>query len=99
MRCIIRYVCVGLSIAGGAAAQTALTWQQVQDKFRADNPNLRAGLLNIQESKAAEITAYLRPNPSLTGTIDQLQPFSGNPYRPLGAVLPLVAPAYCALKV
>jgi len=94
MRCIIRYVCVGLSIAGGAAAQTALTWQQVQDKFRADNPNLRAGLLNIQESKAAEITAYLRPNPSLTGTIDQLQPFSGNQYRPLGAVLPLVAVDY-----
>jgi len=94
MRDIIRYVCVGLSIAGGAAAQTALTWQQVQDKFRADNPNLRAGFLNIQESKAAEITAYLRPNPSLTGTIDQLQPFSGNPYRPLGAVLPLVAVDY-----
>jgi cobalt-zinc-cadmium efflux system outer membrane protein len=93
MRCIIRYVCVSLSIAG-AAAQTALTWQQVQDKFRAANPNLRAGLLNIQESKAAETTAYLRPNPSATMTVDQLQPFSGNPYRPLGAVLPLVAVDY-----
>src|ERR1700681_697840 len=90
MRCIIRYVCVSLSIAGGAAAQTALTWQQVADKFRAANPYLRAGLLNIQESKASEITAYLRPNPSLTGIVDQLQPFNGNPYRPLGAVLPLV---------
>jgi cobalt-zinc-cadmium efflux system outer membrane protein len=94
MRCIIRYVCVGLSIAGGAAAQTALTWQQVQDKFRADNPNLRAGLLNIQESKAAEVTAYLRPNPSATMTLDQLQPFNGNPYRPLGAALPLVTLDY-----
>jgi cobalt-zinc-cadmium efflux system outer membrane protein len=90
MRCIIRYVCVSLSIAGGAAAQTALTWQQVEDRFRAANPNLRAGLLNIQESKASEITAYLRPNPSLTGIVDQLQPFNGNPYRPLGAALPLV---------
>ncbi|HYW48350.1 MAG TPA: TolC family protein [Bryobacteraceae bacterium] len=91
MRCIIRYVCVSLLIAGGAAAQTALTWQQVEDKFRAANPNLRAGQLNIQESKAAEITAFLRPNPNFTVTLDQLQPFTGNPYRPLGAALPLVA--------
>jgi cobalt-zinc-cadmium efflux system outer membrane protein len=87
---IIRYVCVGLSIAGGAAAQTALTWQQVVDKFRADNPNLRAGQLNIQESKAAEITAYLRPNPNAAVSLDQLQPFNGNPYRPFGNALPLV---------
>jgi cobalt-zinc-cadmium efflux system outer membrane protein len=90
MRCIIRYLCVSLCVAGGAAAQTALTWQQVADKFRAANPNLRAGLLNIQESKASEITANLRPNPSATMTLDQLQPFNGNPYRPLGAALPLV---------
>ncbi len=91
MRRIIWYVCAILGIVGGAAAQTALTWQQVQDKFRAANPNLRAGLLNIQESKASEITAYLRPNPSVTMTLDQLQPFNGNPYRPFGLALPLVA--------
>ncbi|SPE33131.1 Outer membrane efflux protein [Candidatus Sulfopaludibacter sp. SbA6] len=91
MRCIIRYVCVSLLLAGGAAAQTALTWQQVEDKFRAANPNLRAGQLNIQESKAGEITAYLRPNPNFTMTLDQLQPFNGNPYRPFGLALPLVA--------
>jgi cobalt-zinc-cadmium efflux system outer membrane protein len=78
-------------MAGGVAAQTALTWQQVEDKFRAANPNLRAGELNIQESKAAEITAYLRPNPNLTFTLDQLQPFNGNPYRPFGFALPLVS--------
>jgi cobalt-zinc-cadmium efflux system outer membrane protein len=91
MRCIIRYVCVSLSIAGGLAAQTALTWQQVVDKFRAANPNLRAGQLNIQESKAGEITAYLRPNPNLSLSLDQLAPFSGNPYRPFAAALPFVA--------
>jgi len=91
---MIRYVCVGLCIAGGAAAQTtltALTWQQVEDKFRAANPNLRAGELNIQESKAAEISAYLRPNPNMTLLLDQLQPFNGNPYRPFGFALPLVS--------
>jgi cobalt-zinc-cadmium efflux system outer membrane protein len=75
----------------GALAQNALTWQQVKAKFEADNPNLRAGQLNIQESKAQEVTAYLRPNPNLTAGLDQLQPFSGNPYRPLGAALPLIA--------
>lgn len=91
MQRIIRNVCLSLCIAGGAAAQTALTWPQLVDRFRAANPNLRAGELNIQESKAAEITAFLRPNPNVTVTVDQLQPFSGNPYRPFGLVLPLVA--------
>jgi cobalt-zinc-cadmium efflux system outer membrane protein len=91
MWCTIQYVCLSLCIAGGVTAQTALTWQQVVDKFRTANPNLRAGLLNIQESKATEITAHLRPNPNATMTLDQLQPFNGNPYRPLGAALPLVA--------
>lgn len=91
MRCILRYVCWGLSVAGVAGAQTtALTWQQVVDKFRAANPDLSAAQLNVQESKAAEVTAYLRPNPNATMTIDQLQPFTGNPYRPLGAALPLL---------
>lgn len=93
MRCILSFVCVGLSMAG-ARAQTVFTWQQVEAKFRADNPNLRAGQLNIQESKAAEITAYLRPNPNLTLLADQIQPFNGNPYRPLGFALPLISVDY-----
>ena len=94
MRCIIRYLCAGLCIAVGAAAQTAFTWQQVVDKFRSANPNLRAGELNIQESKAAEITAYLRPNPSFTFVLDQIQPFNGNPYRTFGFALPLISVDY-----
>jgi outer membrane protein, heavy metal efflux system len=85
---IIRYLCVGLCVAGGAAAQTVLTWQQVVEKFRVANPNLSAGRLNVQESKAAETTAYLRPNPSATVGFDQIEPFNGNPYRPLGVLLP-----------
>ncbi len=95
MRRFIRHLPIGL-LAGlclcrGAFAQTALTWQQVKAKFEADNPNLRAGQLNIQESKAQEVSAYLRPNPSLTAGLDQLQPFTGNPYRPLGQAQPLLA--------
>jgi outer membrane protein, heavy metal efflux system len=75
----------------GIRADRALTWQQVKDKFEADNPNLRAGQLNIQESKAEEITAYLRPNPNLTAGLDQLEPFTGSPYRPFAYTFPLVA--------
>jgi outer membrane protein, heavy metal efflux system len=72
-------------------AQTPLTWDQVKARFENANPTLRAGQLNISESKASEITAYLKPNPSMTLSADQFEPFSGNPYRPLGSVLPFVS--------
>lgn len=64
-------------------AQTALTWQQVKDKFESANPTLKAAQLNIDESRAAEITAYLRPNPDFTLSADgtQLTPYEGV-YRP-----------------
>jgi cobalt-zinc-cadmium efflux system outer membrane protein len=81
----------GACLCTGIFGQTALTWQQVKDKFEADNPNLRAGQLNIQESKAQEVTAYLRPNPNLTVGLDQLDPFTGSPYRPFAYTFPLVA--------
>jgi len=95
MQRFIRHLPIGLFLGvcmcPGAFAQTALTWQQVKDKFEADNPNLRAGQLNIQESKAQEVTAYLRPNPNLTAALDQLQPFNANPYRPFAYAFPLIA--------
>ena len=40
----------------------------------------------MQESRANEITAGLKPNPVFTSSDDQVKPFNGNPYRPLGAV-------------
>jgi cobalt-zinc-cadmium efflux system outer membrane protein len=60
-------------------AQKALTWQEVRDQFEAANPTLRAGQIGIDESRAQEITANLRPNPSLTILSDQIDPFSGGP--------------------
>jgi cobalt-zinc-cadmium efflux system outer membrane protein len=65
------------------SAQTALTWQQIKDKFEAANPTLKAAKMSIDESKAAEITAYLRPNPNFTLSTDgtQLAPYEGV-YRP-----------------
>ena len=56
-----------------ASAQAAYTWQQVKDKFEAANPALKADADNVQEMKAEEITAYLRPNPQFTLSTDGMQ--------------------------
>ncbi|MGD1095626.1 MAG: TolC family protein [Bryobacteraceae bacterium] len=75
-------VVVGL-LPAAAFAQTAFSWQQIKDKFESTNPTLIAARLNIDESRAAEITAYLRPNPDFTLSADgtQLTPYGGI-YRP-----------------
>jgi cobalt-zinc-cadmium efflux system outer membrane protein len=72
-----------LLIVSVAHAQTVLTWDQVRERFRANNPNLAASRVGVDESKAQEITAYLRPNPDLTVSTDgtQLTPYRGV-YRP-----------------
>ncbi len=56
-----------------AGAQQALTWEQLRNRFETNNPTLLADKLSIEESKAQEITAYLRPNPDLTLTVDGTQ--------------------------
>jgi cobalt-zinc-cadmium efflux system outer membrane protein len=63
------------------AQQASYTWEQLKQRFMSTNPTLQAGRLNIQESRASEITAYLRPNPDLSIASDQfnfhpLQPFA-----------------------
>jgi len=68
-----------LGCASSAVAQQAFTWDQVRQRFEQNNPTLLAGKLNIEESKAQEITAYLRPNPSLALLADQIDPFPGGP--------------------
>ncbi len=75
-------------------AQNVFTWQQIKDRFEATNPTLQAGRIGIDEARAQEITAYLRPNPDMTATIDQIDPFSTNPYRPLGFALPFISASY-----
>jgi cobalt-zinc-cadmium efflux system outer membrane protein len=70
------------------SAQTIYTWQQTKAKFEAANPTLKAGQIDIDESRANEITAYLRPNPDLTLTFDQIDPFTLHPYRPFYNALP-----------
>ena len=84
-------------------AQTPLTWQQVRESFELSNPTLRAAQIAIDESRAQEITAYLRPNPSVTATVDQINPFTdqvnpsnSNPpeYQPFATALPLGSLSY-----
>ena len=74
-----------------ARAQQALTWDQVKAKFEASNPALKADAANVEEMKAEEITAFLRPNPQFTFSADgtQLarhngvwQPLAGTQYQP-----------------
>jgi cobalt-zinc-cadmium efflux system outer membrane protein len=77
---------LGPTIANG---QQSLTWDQVKAKFEAANPALKADALGVEELKAAEITAYLRPNPGIGLSSDGLQlaphsaPGLGTHWQPL----------------
>jgi outer membrane protein, heavy metal efflux system len=69
----------GSLAAPARAQQRSYTWQEVRDRFDASNPTLLADKLNIDESKAQEITAFLRPNPTLNLSADgtQIAPRNG----------------------
>jgi cobalt-zinc-cadmium efflux system outer membrane protein len=66
-------VALFLLAPGLLAAQQSLTWEQVKAKFEAANPALKADALGVDEMKAAEITAFLRPNPQVGLSSDGLQ--------------------------
>jgi cobalt-zinc-cadmium efflux system outer membrane protein len=82
-------------LAGTALSQQVLTWQQVRDRFEAANPSLQAGRIGVDESRATEITAHLRPNPNLGLTVDQINPFNGGPpHSTAGSLLTVAAVSY-----
>jgi cobalt-zinc-cadmium efflux system outer membrane protein len=89
---LVGLVCVLASPA--SAQQPLLTWEQIQQKFAAANPTLLAGQLNIDESEANEITAFLRPNPDMSLSLDQFNPFSTHPYRPFSQLQPGLGVSY-----
>jgi cobalt-zinc-cadmium efflux system outer membrane protein len=78
----------GIALAGllavTARAQKALTWQDIRTQFESANATLQAARIGIDESRAEEITAFLRPNPSVSVLTDgtQLAPYQGV-WRPL----------------
>jgi cobalt-zinc-cadmium efflux system outer membrane protein len=99
MRRLLTLLCFGMLLAAGLArssfAQKALTWQEIRDRFEAANPTLRAGQIGLDESRAQEITAYLRPNPNLGMAADQINPFPGGPsHSTFGALLTVAAASY-----
>lgn len=63
---------LGLFAPGNVLGQ-ALTWDRVKARFEANNPALKADADNVDEMRAAEITAYLRPNPQFGTTVDGTQ--------------------------
>lgn len=63
----------GFLPARAQGQQHSYTWQEIRDKFEATNPTLLAGKLNIDELRAQEITAHLRPNPDFTLSADGTQ--------------------------
>jgi len=73
--CVLGVVC----LTSTASAQQALTWEQVRAKFEAVNPALKADAYNVDEMQAEEITAFLRPNPQFTLSVDgnQVAPHNG----------------------
>jgi len=88
-------MCASLLGAPSVCAQATapLTWDQVRQRFEQNNPTLQAGETGISESRAQEISAYLRPNPNLTLSTDgtQLAPYQGvwQPTRGTDAVATL----------
>lgn len=82
MQRIVTKLCLAwllVSVTTSGVAQKALTWQEVRDRFEAANPTLRAGQIGVDESRAQEVTAKLRPNPNLSILADQIDPFNGGP--------------------
>jgi cobalt-zinc-cadmium efflux system outer membrane protein len=87
--------------AGWTATQTqtppppAWTWEQVKERLELNNPTLLAGKLNISELQADEITAHLRPNPTLGLLSDQISPFTVGPdHGPFAYLLPSATISY-----
>jgi cobalt-zinc-cadmium efflux system outer membrane protein len=73
MPCRFAVVFLSLTLCAAAQAQQSLTWEQVRARFEQSNPTLLADRLTIDESKAQEITAFLRPNPTFTLSADGTQ--------------------------
>jgi len=66
-------LCAQLSPQSPSPAPQTWTWDQVKENFRLNNASLMAAKLNIDELKAEEVTAHLRPNPELTVSADGTQ--------------------------
>jgi outer membrane protein, heavy metal efflux system len=84
-----RSLLIVVALAHGLYGQSSvLSWEQIKSRFLAQNPSVLAGQINVEESKANEITAALRPNPQFNFSQDglQLAPSMGV-WRPLTGIV------------
>jgi outer membrane protein, heavy metal efflux system len=84
-----RSLLIVAALAHGLYGQsTVVSWEQIKSRFLAQNPSVLSGQINVEESKANEITAALRPNPQFNLSQDglQLTPSMGV-WRPLTGIV------------
>ena len=83
----LRYcvIVLAISFSLSARAQEAWTWERVKARFEANNPTLSAGHLTVEEARANEVTANLRPNPQLGIVLDQFPVFNPSILSPNSA--------------
>jgi len=95
LRCVCLIATINAGMSSFAEAQERLTWEEIKMRFEANNPTLRAGQISVEESQANEISAHLRPNPSLNILADQITPFPGGPsHGPFAYFLPAATVNY-----
>ncbi|HKD08235.1 MAG TPA: TolC family protein [Bryobacteraceae bacterium] len=91
----IAVILTAAALAPMAQGETALSWQQVRERFESTNPALKASRANVDEMKASEITAFLRPNPDLNLTADGLQVAPNQSvWRPLSGIVTTAGVSY-----
>jgi outer membrane protein, heavy metal efflux system len=84
-----RSLLIVAALAHGLYGQsTVVSWEQIKSRFLAQNPSVLSGQINVEESKANEITAALRPNSQFNLSQDglQLTPSMGV-WRPLTGIV------------
>jgi cobalt-zinc-cadmium efflux system outer membrane protein len=62
-----------VATSGLCPAQQSFTWEQVKSRFETNNPELKADADSVDEMKAAEVTAFFRPNPLVGLSSDGIQ--------------------------
>jgi len=91
MNTVLRSVLLAGLVAGlssVAVCQTVVTWTQIRDRMLVANSTVLAGQTGIEESRASEVTALLRPNPQFNLSADgfQVNRYNGV-WRPLSGVV------------
>jgi cobalt-zinc-cadmium efflux system outer membrane protein len=76
LACLYGAAPAAAQVAGNAQAQPSgqapLGWAELVERFRSRSPELAAGRAQLRVASAAEVTAALRPNPSLSYGVEEV---------------------------